>query len=160
MNEQDANEREAFEQALADFGHKAGLELKLDKDGECTLNVDDGDVNVNFHYLDGVDMIVVWATVGFLPDDRLAGMRACRLLKWNEFLEKTDRFTLGSDAETGRLVAAGKFPAFVFDDADRLGCMVSVLVDTVHRVRQELDHDYPPEFEDISAEDLMKGDEA
>jgi len=158
MNEQEKSDREAFELALADFGASVGLDLKLDEEGECTLSVDDGDVNVNFHYLDGVDALVVWATVGFLPNDRYAGMRACRLLKWNEFVQKTGRFTLGSDAETGRLVAAGRFPAFIFDNVGRLGCMVSVLVDTVHRVREELDHDYPPEFDDIPPEDLLKGD--
>jgi len=159
MNENELSEREGFELALADFGRTAGVELKLDAEGTCTVGVDDGDVNVNIRYLDGgADTIVCWATVGFLPDDRYAGMRACRLLKWNDFQQKTRRFTLGADAETGRLVAAGRFPAFAFDDACRLGTLISMLVETVHDVREELDNVYPPEFEDLSPADILEDD--
>lgn len=133
--------REQFEQILAEFGEKLGAKLEL-ADDRCNFIVD-GTVEVEIDYYDDADSLVVWSTVGELPEDRFSAARAFALLSLNELGAFRAGFTLAMDAETRRVVAHDRRGADAIDSADRLAVWIDALVDLVKSVRSDFAKRFP-----------------
>jgi hypothetical protein len=84
---------------LTDFGNAMGLDgLSLDDSGYCCLSFDD--VLVNMESVDGSSRVLLYSSLGALPED--AGPAVCRqLLEANYFFLGTAGATIGLDGTTG-----------------------------------------------------------
>ena len=132
---------EAFEKALAEFGEKMNYPLALE-DGELTFTVD-GSVNVNIRCLEDSRYLVLWASVGELPDDELAGERAAALLEMNDLGLGTRGFTLGMRDGERRLVIHDRRPVSDLESADAIAAWTGDLVETTEMIRERLAADFP-----------------
>ena len=130
-----------YRSAIAELGEKTGLSLSLE-DNHCSFTVDDS-VDVNLEFLEESESAVLWAAVGVLPDDGLAGERAMRLLEMNEPGGETRGFTLGMDEDGRVLVAHARRDVEEGISANILAAWIEDLVTLVGNVREEFAERYP-----------------
>ncbi len=127
--------------ALAELGEKTGLSLSAE-DNHCSFTVD-GSVDANLEFLEESESVVLWATVGVLPDDGFVGERAMRLLEMNEPGGETRGFTLGMDEDGRVLVAHARRDVDAGISADILAAWIEDLATLVGNVREEFAERYP-----------------
>lgn len=81
-----------------EFGRELGMpEMKLDAKGVCTIVIEDK-VKIVFNVVDELGVMVVYAELGLIPDDRRAEIHAA-MLKGNFGWEKTRGSTLSAAGE-------------------------------------------------------------
>jgi len=150
--------RDDFATVLAQLGEKFDTTLALDDADACILDCGEGDAQqeVHFQYLPKSDMVVLWATVGMLAQDRNDVMRRAYLLQMQDMFLDTFGFTLGSEPGTRRLVAMARRPPAAFDEPAALEAWVDMLVHAIERVRTVMDENFPVEMEDLDADDLAQ----
>jgi len=151
---------QSFELALGDFGKKMGRELAM-LNGQCNFTVD-GTVEVEIDYLDDTHVVILWAVIGYAPEDGYAAARAKYLLERNAIAADNGGFSFSFDSETRRFIAHDVRPAELFDSADRIAAWVSALVAQVQRIREDFTQGFPcPDFlPDDEEESLNEEEEA
>ena len=131
----------SFNEALADFGRRLGVDLVL-RDGRCHFVVD-GTIEIERAYVEEPHVVIAWTTIGLAPEDEYQGERARALLALNAIDAPNGGFTVAMDPETRRVVAHDNRPAELFDSADRLAAWIGSLVDLTNLVRREFEKQFP-----------------
>lgn len=150
--------RDAFNSLLAEFGTKLGKTLNLDENDSCAIIVD-GEVVVNIQYLHIPEMVLLWSTVGILPEDEFSGDRALYLLEKQDFWQGTKGFTLGLDAEERRLLCHDIRNVTLFESIDLLAAWIDSLVEITKSIRNEIAERYPSQDDFDDALELNSEEE-
>lgn len=132
---------ELFTSLLSDFGRNMGEQLEL-TDDSCAFMVD-GEVILNVQVLPDEEMVVLWSTVGILPEDEYSCDRARYLLEKQDFWRDTSGFTVGLDAEERRVVCHDIQEVSKLDTLDALAAWFDLLVEVIRRIRKDMEELYP-----------------
>ena len=143
------NKRENFEAVLAALGKSIGREFALDESGVAFIPL--GDVSAVVRYREAVDHVIVYAFVGYLPEDGTAEERARALLRFNDCWEVTNGFTLGLDRDSRALYAFDLVDAAEFFGPEALADCLDRLAGAVETVRERIAADFPIAEEDNAA---------
>ena len=132
---------ESFQQALAEFGEKLGMELAMEEN-RCNFIVD-GAVEVEIVYIEEAEEAMAWSPVGFAPEDGYQEQRARALMELNELDAPNDGFTLSMDPDTRMVIAHDHRPLEMFEDSDRIAAWVHSLVGLVNVIRTQFEERFP-----------------
>jgi len=148
-----------FEELVKTFGERIEQSLEVKGGTSAVFRFGEQEDLGHLQYLPQSENIVIWATVGFLPPDGLAPMRAVRILQFLDLVPEIHGFTLGAEPGTGRLVASARRTREELEDVAVLVTLVDELAEVVRTVRTELADALPVEFEDFDAAEVDLGDE-
>ena len=138
--------KEQFQDILAEFGQRVKQEISLDQENTATLMLD-GEVLVNFQYLEESERILAFAPVGRLDlaTDPAGGEKALELLRLNELGGKSRGFTLAYDEEAELVLAMDCRYAMEISSADALASWLEQLCGVVSMVRVRFEERFPEE---------------
>lgn len=152
------NEREQCDELLRRFGGLCDQQLSLGELNDCSFRFGETNELGHFQYLERSAQLVLWATVGFLPPDRFAPLRMARLMQMQDLGGDSGGFTLGTEPETGRVVAVARRAPAELDSASLAG-WVDELDKALGRIRQALAEEFPVEIGDFDLLAVGLGDE-
>ena len=132
---------ESFQQALADFGEKMGMQLALNEN-RCNFTVD-GTVEVEIDYIEEAEEVVAWSPVGYAVEDGFQEQRARALMELNELDAKNAGFTISMDPENRMVVVHDHHPAEMFENADHVAAWIDSLVELVNGIRTRFEEQFP-----------------
>ena len=132
---------DSFQQALADFGEKMGMELALNEN-RCNFTVD-GTVEVEIDYIEEAEEVMVWSPVGYAVEDGFQEQRARALMELNELDAPNAGFTISMEPENRMVIAHDHRPLEMFEDADHVAAWIDALVQLVNRIRTKFEEKFP-----------------
>ena len=135
-----------FEDLMAAFAEKLGIEGLVREDGVCAVEIDG--MVVSIVHIDQADAIVLHGTVGDAPPEA-EGRFAELLLRANHLFDGTEGATFSQDAVTKRYALQRLLPLAILD-ADSLATELERFANALERWKKLLE-DYRPAVGDGEA---------